>query len=62
MGQNTAERSSPRLRRPEQVPNPKPELHDPVAWRQSWLDKRERLSQEEPWTFQRWNTDDPACA
>ena len=61
MGQNTGREVFPGFVARSRS-QPEAELHDPVAWRQSWLDTRERLSQEEPWTFQRWNTDDPTCA
>jgi phytanoyl-CoA hydroxylase len=40
---------------PEQV------LRDPVAWRDSWMDARDRLAGTEP-DFFRWRAGDPLCA
>ena len=42
--------------------NPDSELHDPVAWNQSWLDARSALAKGEEPPFNRWDSDHPLCA
>ena len=42
--------------------NPDSELHDPVSWRDSWQAARDHLAAEVDPTYNRWNSDDPACA
>ena len=42
--------------------NPASELHDPVAWEESWRAARDRLAGEDDPTYNRWSSDDPACA
>ncbi len=43
--------------------NPESELRDPVAWRQSWLDTRDRLlAKHEPPGVDRWTGDHELCA
>ncbi len=42
--------------------NPESELHDPVAWNQSWLDARSALAKGEEAPFNRWDGDHPVCA
>jgi hypothetical protein len=42
--------------------NPNSELHDPVAWHDSWQAARDHLAAEANPTYNRWNSDDPACA
>jgi len=42
--------------------NPENELHDPIAWAESWIKARHDLSIAENKTYNRWNSDHPACA
>ena len=42
--------------------NPDSELRDPVAWHDSWQAARDQLAAEDDPTYNRWNSDDPACA
>lgn len=42
--------------------NPKSELHDPVAWDNSWRSTRDRLAREDDPVYNRWDSDHPACA
>lgn len=42
--------------------NPDSELHDPVAWNQSWLDARSELAKGEEAPFNRWDSEHPLCA
>ena len=41
---------------------PGTELHDPIAWAQSWLNARERLAEDDDPVFKRWDTEDLSCA
>jgi phytanoyl-CoA hydroxylase len=42
--------------------NPETELHDHVAWQDSWLAARDSLAAADDPTYNRWDSDDPACA
>ena len=42
--------------------HPETELHDPEAWAQLWYDARSRLAVHNIPSYNRWRTDDPACA
>ena len=42
--------------------NPVSELHDPVAWEESWRATRDRLAAEDDPSYNRWSSDHPACA
>ncbi len=42
--------------------NPGAELQDSVAWAQEWEEARARLAKEEDPPYNRWSSDDPACA
>ena len=42
--------------------HPETELRDWRAWRQLWLDARDRLAEQETPAFNRWSKDAPACA
>ena len=42
--------------------NPEIELHDSEVWAESWIQIREKLALENDPQYNRWNTDDPACA
>ena len=41
---------------------PETELKDAEAWAQEWRDTRERLARENDPSYNRWSSDDPACA
>ncbi|MBT3941637.1 MAG: phytanoyl-CoA dioxygenase [Chloroflexi bacterium] len=41
---------------------PESELHDADTWARTWRDARFRLAQEQDPVYNRWNSDDPACA
>ncbi len=41
---------------------PDSELHDPALWYMMWKETRDALARSEQPKFNRWNTDDPACA
>ena len=42
--------------------DPASELRDPEVWAQSWYDAREKLAINNMPAYNRWPTDDPACA
>lgn len=42
--------------------NPASELHDPSKWYMMWKETRDSLARSEQPKFNRWDTDDPACA
>ena len=42
--------------------DPHSELRDPAAWAQSWYDARERLTDKNLPSFNRWPFEDPTCA
>ena len=42
--------------------DPESELGDPEAWAQSWYEAREKLATKNMPAYNRWSTDDPACA
>ena len=42
--------------------HPEEELSDAEAWAQQWRDCRERLARENDPDYNRWDSDDPACA
>ena len=42
--------------------NPSSELHDPVAWAESWIKARQNLSIGEEQSYNRWDSSDPSCA
>ncbi|MCY4604951.1 MAG: phytanoyl-CoA dioxygenase, partial [Gemmatimonadetes bacterium] len=42
--------------------DPQSELRDPEAWAQSWYDARERLTDKNLPSFNRWPFEDPTCA
>jgi hypothetical protein len=42
--------------------HPETELDDAEAWAQQWRDSRERLARENDPSYNRWDSDDPACA
>jgi ectoine hydroxylase-related dioxygenase (phytanoyl-CoA dioxygenase family) len=42
--------------------DPASELRDPAVWAELWYETRCRLAQSENPTYNRWRTDDPACA
>lgn len=41
--------------------HPETELHDPVAWAESWYEARARLAVKNILTYNRWKSDDPNC-
>ena len=42
--------------------DPHSELRDPAAWAQSWYDAREKLTDKNLPSFNRWPLEDPTCA
>lgn len=42
--------------------NPESELRDAAQWHKMWEDTRDRLARSEQPKFNRWDSDDPACA
>jgi ectoine hydroxylase-related dioxygenase (phytanoyl-CoA dioxygenase family) len=42
--------------------NPRSELHDPVAWRDLWVEARSSLAERENPKFNRWDPNSPSCA
>ncbi len=42
--------------------DPSSELRDPVEWASLWADARARLAVDGEFTYNRWNSDAPACA
>ena len=42
--------------------HPEMELRDAEVWAQEWRDTRERLARENDPAYNRWSSDDPACA
>jgi hypothetical protein len=42
--------------------NPASELHDPQQWYLMWKEARDSLARSEQPSFNRWDSDDPACA
>ena len=41
---------------------PESELHDADAWLESWRETRDRLAAAADPAFNRWSSNDPACA
>lgn len=42
--------------------HPGREVRDPAAWSRMWLDARDRLAEDRPTAFNRWDPNSPACA
>ena len=42
--------------------HPETELHDAEEWAEQWRECRERLARENDPSYNRWDSDDPACA
>lgn len=41
---------------------PETELRDPAAWKRVWMEARERLAEDQPESFNRWDPNSPVCA